>query len=82
MRVVPPEHLHRCREVVGREAGVKPTQDLAYAAALRSAGVPTVLREYPDLVHGFFGMGAISASAKKAADELCRDLRNPVTESP
>ena len=41
-------------------------QDLAYAAA----GVPTVLREYPDLVHGFFGMGAISASAEKAADEL------------
>ena len=57
-------------------------QDLAYAAALRSAGVPTVLREYPDLVHGFFGMGAISASAAKAADELCRDLRNLLTESP
>ena len=56
-------------------------QNLAYAAALQTAGVPTVLREYPDLVHGFFGMGAISASAEKAADELCRDLRNLVTGS-
>ena len=46
-----------------------------------AAGVPTVLREYPDLVHGFFGMGAISASAEKAADELCRDLRNLVVGS-
>lgn len=50
-------------------------QNLAYAAALRAAGVPTVLREYPGLVHGFFGMGGISAGAEKAADELCHDLR-------
>jgi acetyl esterase len=53
-------------------------QNLAYAAALRAAGVPTVVREYPELVHGFFGMGAISAGAEKAADELCRDLRDVV----
>ena len=53
-------------------------QNLAYAVALRAAGVPTVLREYPDLVHGFFGMGGVSASAEKAADELCRDLRDLV----
>jgi len=49
-------------------------QNLAYADALRAAGVPVVLREYPDLVHGFFGMGAISAGAEHAADQLCRDL--------
>ena len=41
--------------------------------------MPTVLREYPDLVHGFFGMGGISASAEKAADQLCQDLRNLAT---
>ena len=56
-------------------------QNLAYATALRAAGVPTVLREYPELVHGFFGMGAISAGAQKAADELCRDLRDLVVGS-
>jgi acetyl esterase len=50
-------------------------QDLAYAAALRAAGVPVVLREYPDLIHGFFGMGAVSACAEHAADQLSRDLR-------
>jgi hypothetical protein len=32
-------------------------------------------------VHGFFGMGAISAGAEKAADELCRDLRDLVVGS-
>jgi acetyl esterase len=57
------------------------TQNLADAAALQAAGVPTVLREFPDLVHGFFGMGAISASAEKAADELSRDLRSLVAGS-
>ena len=56
-------------------------QNLAYAKVLDAAGVPTVLREYPDLIHGFFGMGGVSASAEQAADELCRDLRNLVTGS-
>ena len=51
-------------------------QNLAYAKVLDAAGVPTVLREYPGLIHGFFGMGAISAEAERAADELCRDLRD------
>jgi acetyl esterase len=50
-------------------------QDIAYAAALRAAGVPVVLREYPDLIHGFFGMGAVSTRAEHAADQLSRDLR-------
>lgn len=50
-------------------------QNLAFAEALRSAGVPVVLREYPGLVHGFFGMGNVSAAAEQAADQLCRDLR-------
>jgi acetyl esterase len=49
-------------------------QNLAYAKVLDAAGVPTVLREYPDLIHGFFGMGGVSSSAERAADELCRDL--------
>jgi len=50
-------------------------QNLAYAKVLIAAGVPTVLRECPDLIHGFFGMGGVSASAERAADQLCRDLR-------
>jgi len=54
-------------------------QNLAYAKTLTAAGVPTVLREYPDLIHGFFGMGGISASAERAAEELCHDLRTVLT---
>jgi acetyl esterase len=50
-------------------------QNLAYAKVLTAAGVPTVLREYPDLIHGFFGMGGVSASADGAAHQLSHDLR-------
>jgi acetyl esterase len=50
-------------------------QNLAYARTLADADVSIVLREYPDLVHGFFGMGAISARAEHAADQLSQDLR-------
>ncbi|HET7902064.1 MAG TPA: alpha/beta hydrolase fold domain-containing protein, partial [Candidatus Nanopelagicales bacterium] len=31
----------------------------AYAAALREAGVPTVLRRAPGLVHGYFSMTGV-----------------------
>ena len=56
-------------------------QNLAYAKVLDAAGVPTILREYPDLIHGFFGMGGISASAEKAADELSHDLSTLLNEN-
>jgi acetyl esterase len=56
-------------------------QNLAYAKTLAAAGVPTVLREYPDLIHGFFGMGGVSASAERAAEQLCRDLRALLTRA-
>lgn len=46
----------------------------AYAEALERAGVPVTFREYPGLVHAFFGMGTVSPAADLAADELCRDL--------
>jgi acetyl esterase len=48
--------------------------NIAYAQLLREASVPTLVREYPTLNHGFFGNGAVSAAADRAADELCQDL--------
>jgi acetyl esterase len=48
--------------------------NIAYVHLLRDAAVPTLLREYPTLNHGFFGNGAVSSAADIAADELCRDL--------
>lgn len=47
---------------------------LRYAESLRRAGVPVILRDYPGLIHGFFGMGSVSPAAEKAADQLSRDL--------
>lgn len=48
--------------------------NLAYAAALKAAGVQTLLREYGDLNHGFFSFTAISKASEVAADQLCDDL--------
>jgi acetyl esterase len=50
--------------------------NLAYAKALKSAGVPVTLREFTTLNHGFFSYTAISADSLAAADSLCDDLRN------
>ncbi len=47
----------------------------AYAQALEDAGVRVVRRRYDSLVHGFFGMAAVSDAAAAAAAAVCADLR-------
>jgi acetyl esterase len=47
----------------------------AYAARLREAGVPVVLRRYPGMIHGFFGMAHAVDLAREAIDEAGRALR-------
>jgi len=47
----------------------------AYADALAAAGVQVVKRRYPGLIHGFFGLAALSPAAAAADRELCEDLR-------
>jgi acetyl esterase/lipase len=47
----------------------------AYAAALEAAGVRVIHRRFDGLVHGFFGMGALSGAADYAIDRVCEDLR-------
>ena len=49
--------------------------NLAYAKALKAAGVPVTLREFATLNHGFFSYTAISADSLAAAESLCDDLR-------
>jgi len=58
-------------------AGFDPLRDEgeAYAARLREAGVPVVLRRHPGLIHGFANMTAISREARDAMLELCGALR-------
>ena len=48
--------------------------NMAYAQALRAAGVPLTLREFPTLNHGFFSYTAISEDSLHAAQQLCADL--------
>ncbi len=47
----------------------------AYAAALEKAGVPVVAIRYDGLIHGFFGLGHLSDSAREASLELCAALK-------
>jgi len=50
--------------------------NLAFAAALRAAKVPLIMREFPTLNHGFFSYTAISPVCASASEQLCRDLHD------
>lgn len=47
----------------------------AFAAALEAAGVPVTLRRFPGLIHGFFGMGHLSAACQEATRALCLEFK-------
>jgi len=47
----------------------------AYAKRLQEAGVPTRLRRFDGMIHGFFGMSGIMDQAKTAIAESCAALR-------
>jgi acetyl esterase len=68
LRGVPPAVVH-----VG---GFDPLRDegIAYAARLRSAGVPVRLRIWRTLNHAYFGLGGVSSAADRAAGQAGRDL--------
>jgi acetyl esterase/lipase len=46
-----------------------------YAEKLRTAGVPTELREYPGMIHGFFGLDAVFDVAGEAMRDAGGALR-------
>jgi acetyl esterase len=46
-----------------------------YARRLEEAGVPTRLRRYDGMIHGFFGMGHLIDTARSAVQEACANLR-------
>ncbi len=54
----------------------------AYAAALRAAGTPVVLRRIPGMIHGFINMTAISRSAREAMVEIGAMTRAASTLAP
>jgi acetyl esterase len=73
----PPSPL-RCADLCGvapavvAVAGCDPLQEegLRYAARLREARVPTQVLSFDDMFHPFFGFFELSASARRANDEL------------
>lgn len=58
-------------------AGFDPLRDegLAYAEALKAAGVRADYREYPDQIHGFFSFTAFSSVAEEAIADAARAVR-------
>lgn len=47
----------------------------AYADALTAAGVPTAYHSGPGLIHGYFGLGEVSAAAKSEAERVRADFK-------
>ncbi len=58
-------------------AGFDPLRDEgeAYAAAMRAAAVPVVLRRFPSLFHGFLNSGGINRTSRDAVLELAGMVR-------
>ncbi len=51
----------------------------AYAARLREAGVPVIMRRYDGMIHGFFQMGGVIERGKGVIRESCEALRAAFT---
>jgi acetyl esterase len=51
----------------------------AYAAALRQAGTPTMLRRFPGLIHAFINFIGVSRVARDAVVEMAGGLRALLT---
>ncbi|WP_412074854.1 alpha/beta hydrolase [Streptomyces xanthophaeus] len=58
-------------------AAYDPLRDegLAYADALKDAGVEVFVRDYDGLVHGFLNMFAVSPAAEAAVTEMIKELQ-------
>jgi acetyl esterase len=54
----------------------------AYASRLRDAGVPTALRRFPGVLHGFLGQAGVVTSARAAFDWIGTNLRNCFEHEP
>jgi acetyl esterase/lipase len=64
----PPTHVITVETDVLRDEGE------AYAACLRSAGVPTTLRRYEGMFHGFFALPELIDVGREAIAEASREL--------
>jgi acetyl esterase len=53
-----------------------------YAARLKEAGVPVVVKRYNGMIHGFFSMSAMLNQGKKAQEEAVAGLRAAFAATP
>jgi len=58
-------------------AGYDPLKDQgkAYADRLAASGVDTTYKDYPEMIHGFFNMTALSPDAKKAVKDAAKAVK-------
>lgn len=58
-------------------AGYDPLKDegKAYADRLAASGVDVTYKDYPDMIHGFFNMTALSPDAKEAVKDAAKALK-------
>lgn len=58
-------------------AGYDPLKDegRAYADRLSASGVDVTYKDYPDMIHGFFNMTALSADAKEAVKDAAKAVK-------
>lgn len=66
---LPPAHVITAGFDILKDEGI------AYARALESAGVSTTHVDYPDVIHGFLGFGALLEPAIEAMKRGCEEIR-------
>ncbi len=54
----------------------------AYAKRLESAGVPTTLKRYDGMIHGFFGLGGVFDQGRQAVKDAAASLQNAFAAVP
>jgi len=71
------EHLSGLPSALVITAGFDPLKDegKAYADRLSASGVDVTYKEYPDMIHGFFNMTALSPDAKEAVVDAAKALK-------
>jgi acetyl esterase len=69
LKGVPPAY------VITAEFDPLKSEGQAYANRLREAGVPTTLRDYPGLLHGFVGSPGVYPQAAAAIHDAATSLR-------
>ena len=58
-------------------AGFDPLKDdgIKYDALLKAAGVPTIYKDYPTMIHGFFNLSTVTKTTAEAINDCSQFIR-------